>query len=91
MLCSDGAFQVGQVFVDGGLQDCVGGDEVAVREVVAHAGDLPPRDRRLGGEQVIGDAEIFVSSVVRQVRRERERRFAASARDTFPGLPGNNQ
>jgi len=52
---TDGTFQVGQVFVDGGLQDRVGGVEVAVREVVAHAGDLPPRDGRLGGEQVIGE------------------------------------
>jgi hypothetical protein len=33
----------------------VGGVEVAVREVVAHAGDLPPRDGRLGGKQVIGE------------------------------------
>ena len=29
------------------------GVEVPVREVVPHAGDLPPRDGRLGGEQVI--------------------------------------
>jgi hypothetical protein len=49
----DGAFEVGQVFVHGGLQDRVGGVEVAVGEVVAHTGDLPPRDRRLRGEQVI--------------------------------------
>ena len=43
----------GQVFVHGGLQDGVGGVEVAVGEVVAHAGDLPPWDRGLGGQQVI--------------------------------------
>ena len=49
----DSAFKVGQVFVHGGLQDRVCGVEVAVGEVVAHAGDLPPRDRRLGSEQVI--------------------------------------
>ena len=49
----DGAFEVGQVFVNGGLQDGVGGVEVAVGEVVAHAGDLPPRDRWLGGEQIV--------------------------------------
>jgi hypothetical protein len=49
----DGAFEVGQVFVDGGLQDGVCGIEVPVGEVVAHAGDLPPRDRWLGGEQVV--------------------------------------
>ena len=46
--------EVGKVFVDRGLQEGVRGVEVAVGEVVAHAGDLPPRDRRLGGEQVIG-------------------------------------
>jgi hypothetical protein len=48
----DCAFEVGQVFVYGGLQDGVCGVEVAAGEV-AHAGDLPPRDRRLGGEQVV--------------------------------------
>jgi uncharacterized membrane protein len=51
---SDGAFELGEVFVNGGLQDGVRGVEVAVGEVVAHAGDLPPRDRWLRGEQVIG-------------------------------------
>ena len=50
----DGLFEVGKVFVDGGLQDRVCGVEVAMGEVVAHAGDLPPRDRRLRGQQVIG-------------------------------------
>ena len=30
------------------------GIEVPMGEVVAHAGDLPPRDRRLRGQQVIG-------------------------------------
>jgi hypothetical protein len=50
----DGAFEVGQVFVHRGLQDGVCGVEVAVGEVVAHAGDLPPRDRWLRGQQVIG-------------------------------------
>ena len=49
----DGAFEVGQVFVHGGLQDRVRGVEVTVGEVVAHAGDLPPRDRWLRGQQVI--------------------------------------
>jgi hypothetical protein len=49
----DGAFEVGQVFVHGGLQDRVCGIEVAVGEVVAHTGDLPPRDRRLGGQQIV--------------------------------------
>ena len=46
-------FEVGQVFVDGGLQDRVCGIEVPVGEVVAHTGDLPPRDRWLRGQQVI--------------------------------------
>jgi hypothetical protein len=50
---ADGAFEVGQVFVHGGLQDRVGGIEVPMGEVVAHPGDLPPRDRRLRGQQVI--------------------------------------
>jgi toxin YoeB len=49
----DGPFEVGRVFVDGGLQDRVCGVEVAVGVVVAHAGDLPPRDRRLRGQQII--------------------------------------
>jgi hypothetical protein len=40
----DRAFEVGQVFVDGGLQDRVCGIEVSLGEVVAHPGDLPPRD-----------------------------------------------
>jgi hypothetical protein len=39
----DGAFEAGQILIDRGLQDGVGGVEVAVGEVVAHAGDLPPR------------------------------------------------
>lgn len=49
----DGAFEVGQILVHGGLQDRVCGIEVPVGEVVAHAGDLPPRDRWLRGQQVI--------------------------------------
>jgi hypothetical protein len=40
----DGVFEVGQVLVDGGLQDGVCGIEVPVGGVVAHPGDLPPRD-----------------------------------------------
>ncbi len=51
---ADGAFQVRRVFVDGGLQDRVSGVEVPVREMVAHAGDLPPRDGWLSSEQVVG-------------------------------------
>jgi hypothetical protein len=50
----DGLLEVGKVFIDGGLQDRVRGVEVAVGEVVAHAGDLPPGDRWLRGKQVIG-------------------------------------
>ena len=50
---ADGAFEVGQVFVHGGLQDRVCGIEVAVGEVVAHTCDLPPWDRRLGGKQIV--------------------------------------
>jgi hypothetical protein len=46
-------FEVGQIIVDGGLQYCVCGVEVPVREVVAHPGDLPPWDRWLGSQQVI--------------------------------------
>ena len=49
----DGLFEVGKVFVDGGLQDGVCGVEVAVGEVVAHPGDLPPRDRWLRGQQIV--------------------------------------
>ena len=49
----DGALGVGQVFVHGGLHDGVCGVESAVGEVVAHAGDLPPRDRWLGGQQIV--------------------------------------
>jgi hypothetical protein len=43
-------FEFGQVFVDGGLQDDVSGVEVAVGEVIAHAGDLAPWN---GGLDVI--------------------------------------
>jgi hypothetical protein len=50
---ADGPFEVGQVFVHGGLQDGVGGIEIPVGEVVAHTGNLPPWDRWLGGQQVI--------------------------------------
>jgi len=45
----DGVFEVGQVLIDRGLQDGVCGVEVAVGEVVAHAGDLPSRDHGRGG------------------------------------------
>jgi hypothetical protein len=36
-----------------GLQNRVRGIEVAVGEVVAHRGDLPPRDRWLRGQQIV--------------------------------------
>jgi hypothetical protein len=48
-----GPFEIRQVFVDGGLQDRVCGVEVPMGEVVAHTGDLPPRDRWLRGQQVV--------------------------------------
>jgi hypothetical protein len=44
----DGAFEVRQVFGDGGLQDGVCGVEVPVCEVVAHPGDLSPRGWQAG-------------------------------------------
>jgi len=50
----DGAFEFGQVVVDGGLQDRVSGVEVAVGQVIAHAGDLAPGDAGLGVEQLGG-------------------------------------
>src|SRR5215469_6752774 len=50
----DGAFQLGQVLIHGGLQDCVSGVEIAVSEVLSQAGDLPPWDGRLGSNQVVG-------------------------------------
>ena len=42
--------EVGQVVVDGGLVDGVGGVEVAVGEVVAHPGDLVTGDAWFGGQ-----------------------------------------
>jgi hypothetical protein len=47
----DGALEFGQVVIHGRLQDRVGGVEVAVGQVIAHAGDLAPRDAGLGVEQ----------------------------------------
>jgi hypothetical protein len=46
----DGAFEFGQVVVDGGLQDQVVSVEVAMRQVIAHACDLAPGDAGLGAE-----------------------------------------
>jgi hypothetical protein len=43
-----------QVVVDGGLQDQVVGVEVAMRQVIAHACDLAPRDAGLGAEHLGG-------------------------------------
>ncbi len=51
----DGVFQWREVFVDGGREDGVGGVEVAVGEVVAHSGDLAPRDLRLGCEEILAE------------------------------------
>jgi hypothetical protein len=50
----DGAFELGQVVIDGRLQDRVSGVEVAVGQVIAHAGDLAPGDAGLGVEQLGG-------------------------------------
>jgi hypothetical protein len=50
----DGAFEFGQVVVDGGLQDQVVGVEVAMRQVIAHACDLAPGDAGLGAEHLGG-------------------------------------
>jgi hypothetical protein len=49
----DGAFEVREIFGDGGRQDGVCSVEVPVCEMVAHPGDLSPWDGRLGGQQVI--------------------------------------
>jgi hypothetical protein len=49
----DSAFEVGQILVDRGLQDGVCGVEVPMSEMVAHAGDLPPRAQWLRGQQII--------------------------------------
>jgi hypothetical protein len=51
---ADGAFEFGQVVVDRRLQDRMSGVEVAVGQVIAHAGDLAPRDSRLGVEHFGG-------------------------------------
>jgi hypothetical protein len=68
----DGAREVGQVLVDGGLQDGVCGVEVAVGEVVSHPGDLLPGDGWLGVEQVTGqcldrfaDFQLRIASKIR--------------------------
>ena len=47
----DSALEFGQVIVDSRLQDPVSGVEVAVGQVIAHAGDLAPWDGGLGIEQ----------------------------------------
>jgi len=50
----DSPLEFGQVVVDGGLEHLVAGVEVAVSQVVAHAGDLAPGDGGLGVEQLGG-------------------------------------
>src|SRR5712692_1056608 len=50
---SDRPFQFRQVFVDGSLQDRVRSVEVAMGEMIAHAGDLAPGNGWLRGEQVV--------------------------------------
>jgi hypothetical protein len=87
----DGAPELGQILVHGGLQDRVCGIEVPVGEVVAHAGDLPPRDRRLRGQQIVrqclnsladlqqADADGVEDQPVGQVARCRCERIASIA------------
>lgn len=50
----DGFSERGNVVVDGGQHDGMGGVEVAVGQVVAHSGDLAPRDRWFGVEKSPG-------------------------------------
>ena len=52
----DGGVEFGKVVGDGGGDDRVRDVEVAMREPVAHRGDLRPRDAGLSFEQVITDA-----------------------------------
>lgn len=52
--CLHDPFEGGQIVIDGGLQDRMGRVEVTVGEVVAHPGDLPPRNAGLGGQQTVG-------------------------------------
>jgi hypothetical protein len=49
---ADGAFELGQVVIDSRLQDRMSGVKVAVGQVIAHAGDLTPRDAGLSAEQL---------------------------------------
>jgi len=49
----DGAFQRGEIVVDSSLQDRMSGVEVAMCEVISHAGNLPPGNGRLGGKYVL--------------------------------------
>ena len=49
----DGAFHCGEIVVDSGLQDRMSGVEVAMCEVISHAGNLPPGNGRLGGKYVL--------------------------------------
>jgi hypothetical protein len=51
---ADGTFELGQVLVGGSLQDRMSGIKVAVGQVIAHAGDLVPRDAGLSVEQFGG-------------------------------------
>jgi hypothetical protein len=52
----DGAFEIGQVVIDGCLQNRVRGVEVSVGQVVPHTGNLPPRNGRLSVEQLSGQS-----------------------------------
>jgi hypothetical protein len=58
----------------------VGGVEVAVGQVIAHPGDLPPGDGGLGGEQLAGNAltaSPISSSRIRTASKIRLRQIAA--------------
>lgn len=47
-----GVSQLGLIVLDGGRDHRMAGVEVAVREVISHARDLPPRNPRVGGGDV---------------------------------------
>ena len=49
-------FEFGEIFVDSGGEDGVGGVEVAVGEPVPHPDNLPPRKSGLGGEEFVRES-----------------------------------
>jgi hypothetical protein len=54
-----------QIGFDGGLHHFMGGVEIAVGEVVAHPGDLAPRDVTLGGQEFLGGRDFTASPISR--------------------------